>query len=404
MQVCPTVNTNPAGAPVQRGSWKVAKHREPNATRSNPQTNRAAMAAGRNAPSAYPAAHSTFADSIVGHEALYRSARKCWRGVGRKFSAQSYTLNIIERTVELSRQLKNGTYREGRTQVVHITYPKARTALSISFRDRVYQRSINDNALYPQVVRHFIYGNYACQRGKGTDAALKCLKAMLHRAWLNYRTNDFRILSADIRHYYDSMLHAETDRIFAGMTDAWTAGRVSHTLASQYKGDKGYNPGSQMVQIAGIAYLNGFDHYVKETLRRKLYIRYMDDFHIIGRDDAELLAVRRAAEENLAKVGLTIHPTKTRIRSAKDGIVFLGFLFRVTESGKVLMLRDPKRVKEIKRRLRRLAHKVWRGDAEPGTIDKSYECVRACMAKGNSIRLLRRMDDFVSKLKKGIDV
>lgn len=180
--------------------------------------------------------------------------------------------------------------------------------------------------------------------------------------------------------------------------------RIQESLLSVYTNVWDANPGSQMVQIAGIAYLNGFDHYVKETLRRKLYIRYMDDFHIIGRDDAELLAVRKAAEENLAKVGLTIHPTKTRIRSAKDGIVFLGFLFRVTESGKVLMLRDPKRVKEIKRRLRRLAHKVWRGDAEPGTIDKSYECVRACMAKGNSIRLLRRMDDFVSKLKKGIDV
>ena len=101
---------------------------------------------------------------------------------------------------------------------------------------------------------------------------------------------------------------------------------------------------------------------------------------------------------------MTLHPTKTKIVSAKDGFVFLGFLFRVTPSGKVLMLRDPKRVKEIKRRLRRLAHKVWRGETEPDAIDKSYECVRACMSKGNSLRLIRSMDDFVSSLKKGVDV
>lgn len=356
------------------------------------------------APSAYPTALYQFVDSIIGEDALYASAWKCWRGVGRKFSAQSYILNVIERTVELANELRNGTYKEGRTRIVHITYPKERTALSITFRDRVYQRSLNDNSLYPQSVRHFIYGNYACQKGKGTDAALKCLKSMLHRAWLIYRTNDFHILSADIRHYYDSMLHAETDRVFAKMVDPWTAARVKHTLASQYKGDMGYNPGSQMVQIAGISYLNGFDHFVKETLRRKLYIRYMDDFHIIGRDETELSAVRDAVAGNLAGIGMTLHPTKTKIVSAKDGFVFLGFLFRVTPSGKVLMLRDPKRVKEIKRRLRRLAHKVWRGETEPDAIDKSYECVRACMSKGNSLRLIRSMDDFVSSLKKGVDV
>lgn len=351
------------------------------------------------APSAYPTAIYQFLDSIIGEDALYVSAWKCWRGVGRKFSAQSYILNVIERTVELANELRNGTYKEGRTRIVHITYPKERTALSITFRDRVYQRSLNDNSLYPQSVRHFIYANYACQRGKGTDAALKWMKSMLHRAWLNYRTNDFHILSADIRHYYDTMLHAETDRVFAKMVDPWTAARVKHTLASQYNGDMGYNPGSQIVQIAGMSYLNGFDHFVKETLRRKLYIRYMDDFHIIGRDETELSAVRDAVAGNLARIGMTLHPTKTEIASARDGFVFLGFLFRVTPSGKVLMLRDPKRVKEIRRRLRRLAHKIRRGDAEAEALDESYRCVRACMSKGNSRRLLRRMDDFVENLK-----
>lgn len=356
------------------------------------------------APSAYPTAFYYFVDSVIGEDALYASAWKCWRGVGRKFSAQSYILNVIERTVDLANELRNGTYKDGKTRIVKITYPKARTALSITFRDRVYQRSLNDNSLYPQSVRHFIYGNYACQKGKGTDAALKNLKAMLHRAWLIYRTNDFCILSADIRHYYDSMVHSETDRIFAKMVDPWTASRVRHTLASQYKCDTGYNPGSQMVQIAGISYLNEFDHFVKESLRRKMYIRYMDDFHIIGRGREELSSVRTEVSLNLSRVGMELHPAKTKIVSAKDGIVFLGFLFRVTSSGKVLMLRDPKRVKEIRRRLRRLAHKVRRGEVGMDAIDTSYECVRACMMKGNSSRLIRNMDDFVLKLKNGGDV
>lgn len=361
------------------------------------------MADGRNVPSTYPAAHSSFINSIIGYEALYRSARKCWKGVGRKFSSQSYTLNIIEKTIELANQLCDGIYKLGITRVVKITFPKARTALSIPFRDRVYQRSINDNALYPQVTPHFIYANYACQRGKGTDAALKWMKSMLHRAWLNYRTNDFCIISGDARKYYDSMIHSETERIFRRYIDAWTADRVVHTLATQYKGDRGYNPGSQMVQIAGISYLNEFDHFVKEVIRCRYYVRYMDDFHLICPNFEIAGTIKDRLSENLAKVGLSLHPTKTRIRSAKDGVKFLGFLFRVTESGKVLMLRDPQRVKEVRRRLRRLAHRIHRGEVEAEVLDESYRCVRACMAKGNSRRLIRRMDDFVSNLKKGND-
>lgn len=58
-------------------------------------------------------------------------------------------------------------------------------------------------------------------------------------------------------------------------------------------------------------------------------------------------------------------------------------------------------VVDARRRLRRLAHKIHRGDAEAEILDESYRCVRACMEKGNSRRLLRRMDDFVEQLKKG---
>lgn len=104
-----------------------------------------------------------------------------------------------------------------------------------------------------------------------------------------------------------------------------------------------------------------------------------------------------------AKLGLELHPEKTRIVSAKDGAVLLGFHFRVDDKGKVLMLRDPKRVKEVRRRLRRLANKEKRGEVNLGAVDESYRCVRACMEKGNSMRLLRNMDNYVNTLKEEIN-
>ena len=75
------------------------------------------------------------------------------------------------------------------------------------------------------------------------------------------------------------MRHDVTAAMFREYCDPWTAGEAMRTLDRQYKGDTGYNPGSQMVQIAGIAYLNKLDHYIKERMRRKIYIRYMDDFY-----------------------------------------------------------------------------------------------------------------------------
>ena len=77
----------------------------------------------------------------------------------------------------------------------------------------------------------------------------------------------------------------------------------------------------------------------------------------------------------------------------------MGFIFKVTETGRVLMLRDPAKVKALRRKFRRLTNKVRRGEAGAETIDESWECARSCMEEGNSARLLRNMDNFVNELK-----
>ena len=170
----------------------------------------------------------------------------------------------------------------------------------------------------------------------------------------------------------------------------------------RFHGKKGYNPGSQMVQIAGISYLDEHDHFVKEVLRREFYVKYMDDTRTIGAPDEDMDAVRGAMAKELAKVGLWFHEDKTKVVRASEGVSFLGFLFKVTETGKVLVFRDPDKVKALRRKFRRLTNKVRRGEAGAETIDESWECARSCMEEGNSARLLRRMDNFVNELKGGL--
>ena len=73
-------------------------------------------------------------------------------------------------------------------------------------------------------------------------------------------------------------------------------------------------------------YLNELDHYVKEDLRIKCYIRYVDDFVILSNSRKEL-------EEHWQMIGyflkfrlsIDLHSEKTHIIDLKNGVGFLGF-------------------------------------------------------------------------------
>lgn len=233
--------------------------------------------------------------------------------------------------------------------------------------------------------------------GKGTNYVKKptLLDAIVHSGKLLKHTRDI-IKNEKVfdpkRDFQNRLLLKVYDTALDINSKAYTANELRTDT----------NPGSQMVQIAGISYLDRFDHFMKERLRVRRYLRYMDDFRAICRTEAEGRAILMAAAEEAAKVGLALHPTKSNIVKAADGALFLGFIYRVTPTGRVLMLRDPARVKETRRKYRRLARKIQRGEIAPDRLDASYQGVRACMEKGTNRRLIRRMDDFVNTIKKEI--
>lgn len=336
-------------------------------------------------------------ENVIGFDALYSSMTKCKRGVMWKDSTAGYVLNGIERTMNLERQLHDGTYKAKPTVRFTITSPKPREIASITFRDRVYQRSLNDNAVYPIMTNSFIYDNYACQKGKGTDAARNRLKEFLHRYYRKHGHAGY-VAQFDIHGYYPNMDHAMTESLFQKKLPPDVSKMVTDILREQYDGATGYNPGSQLIQIAGISVLDGFDHYAKEVLRAKLYIRYMDDFLIISESKPYLLMCQRKAEEYLKALGFELNPKKTRVFPIEDGIEFLGFKYRLTKTGKVLLFVLSSNVKRERRKLRRLVAKSKRGGIPRDKVDESYAAWRNHASKGSSTRLLKRMDNFYRDL------
>lgn len=62
---------------------------------------------------------------------------------------------LLLRKTRSADELQSGTYKARKPVRFTITSPKPRDIASITFRDRVYQRSLNDNAVYPTMSKSF---------------------------------------------------------------------------------------------------------------------------------------------------------------------------------------------------------------------------------------------------------
>jgi len=336
-------------------------------------------------------------ESVVGFEALYNSMKKCKNGVLWKAPTAHFYLNEIEETLKLEKELKEETYIPKPPNKFTLTSPKKREAVSIVFRDRVYQRSLNDNAIYDAITKSFIYDNCACQRGKGTDFARSRLDLFLHKFYRKYGLDGY-VLQCDIKGYYPNMRHSVAEKLFKEKLPPEIYKLAERVLEDQYDGEIGYNPGSQMVQIIGIAVLNELDHYIKEQLHIKFYLRYMDDFILIHHDKEYLEYCLIEIQKKLDEIEMKLHPKKTKIYSIEEPILFLGFYNRLTKTGKVVKTINSDNVRREKRKLRRMVALVKKGRMKKEKVDQCFESWKAHASKGDSFKLIQRMNKYYKKL------
>jgi hypothetical protein len=113
--------------------------------------------------------------------------------------------------------------------------------------------------------------------------------------------------------------------------------------------------GSQISQILALVVPNELDHYVKDKMRMKRYVRYMDDGIIIHNDKAVLWKLYEGMKKICEKLGLTFNEKKTKIVKATKGFSFLKIKYRVAckklvktlvRSGTVRMRRKLKKFKK----------------------------------------------------------
>lgn len=335
-------------------------------------------------------------DDAVTFKELYKGLKKSCCNVRWKDSVTGYEANGLKNTHLLRQSLLNGTYKISGYQRFKVHEPKEREIVATRLKDRQFQRSLCDNVLYPQITRSFIRDNCACQRGKGVDDALDRLTVHLRRYYFKHGPNGWA-LKCDIRHYFAETPHDVAKAAIRKRLTDQRAAYYTDAIIDSFGGDKGIGLGSQVSQITELAVLDDLDHYIKERLRIKHYLRYMDDFILIHEDKSVLRAALAEIEKRLSALGLTLNE-KTQILPLKNGVLWLKRRFVLTDTGKVIRKICMKSVVRERRKLRKMAKLAVAGRIPVAAITESFITWKAHAQRGNCRKIVADMQKLYDKL------
>ena len=240
---------------------------------------------------------------------------------------QNLSINLID--------IKNKINKEnGKYNLFMIYEPKERLILSLNLKDKIINHMVG-YILFDVLEKSLIDSNVAVRVNKGTSYGIKLVKKYIKK--LNY---NYYCLKIDIKKCFYSINHnilkdllnkKIKDKLFLDILykiidssdeDYILEYAKKHNISLK----KGYGLpiGNLTSQILGIFYLNKIDHYIKEELKIKYYIRYMDDMVLFHKDKNYLKFCLDKIIIYLKKYDLELN-NKTII--TKNSLCFLGYRF-----------------------------------------------------------------------------
>lgn len=278
--------------------------------------------------------YDTF-EQLAKYEHLYKAALKASNGVSWKASVQRYLINIMFRTLETHNDLYNlKDVRKGFIEFDINERGKTRHIKSVHFSERVVQKSLCSNVLYPIFTRSLIYDNGASQKNKGTHFAIKRLEKHLRNHYKKYGNNGY-ILLVDFKSFFENINHEILKKLYRKYISNEYLLKYIDDFVDDF-GIKGLGLGSETSQLHAILYPSPIDHYIKEVLQIKGYGRYMDDSYIICNDKNKLKEIYKIIKEKYLKYDIKINEKKTHITDIKHGFTFLKTRFYLTDNGKII--------------------------------------------------------------------
>ncbi|MEI6125618.1 MAG: reverse transcriptase/maturase family protein [Pseudomonadota bacterium] len=257
-------------------------------------------------------------DKIADWNNLSLAFWKARKGKNAKIEVQNYRRNLQGEILSLRADILSDSVRTGDYYYFTVHDPKKRQICAASFRERVLHHAII-NICDPFFESYLIFDTYACRRGKGSHRAVD-------RAQNFSRRNRF-YLKLDIAKYFDSINHVILMHLLEKrFKDKYLLVLLKKIIESyETSPGKGVPIGNLTSQYFANHYLGALDHFIKEQLCIRHYVRYMDDFIVWSDDRNELKDYLKSIRYFLREM-LSLELNDTIIlNQTAGGVGFLGY-------------------------------------------------------------------------------
>jgi len=276
-------------------------------------------------------------EEIYSWQNLVNAYHKARRSKRHKDEVAEFEFNLEKELYHIQDSLKNRSFQFSGYTFFTIHEPKERLISCAPFKDRVVHHAIC-NVLEPILDRSLIPDSYACRRGKGLHCAVR-------RGFYFFKNSKY-VYKFDIQKYFYTIDHDilinKLERkikdpnilvLLKVLLDTYTSSSEYYIPFEQdtlfeHGRKRGLPIGNLTSQIFANYYLSDFDHYMKEEMGCRNYIRYMDDILIFSDDNVFLRGIKEISKIKLEEYRLKINENKNQIYKTQHGVNFLGFRYK----------------------------------------------------------------------------
>ena len=254
--------------------------------------------------------------NIQNIECAFNEVMKTTRNKNKVILFEQYKMVYI---YQIYKDMLNCTYLPSKVNEFIIYEPKKRLIVSQNIYDKIVNHLVSRELLIPYLTSCLIDSNVASRKGKGTSYGRKLY--FQYRDIMDKKYFKYYLLKIDICSYFRHIKHdVLKNKIEKRIKDKKAIDLIFKIIDSY---PDGCPIGFMTSQIFAIFYLNEIDHFIKEDLKIKYYIRYQDDFLLIHEDKQYLKYCLEKIKIKLAEIGLEINE-KTRIYKNNENMNFIG--------------------------------------------------------------------------------
>lgn len=372
--------------------------------------------------------------SLDNENALYDAFLHARKASSWKAETQRFEINLLRELFKLSDEIRDRTYKlTPKKPFILRERGKIRYITGDHIRDRIVKRALCHEVLLPAVRPMLAYDNGASLKGKGMDFTRRRFDVHLQKFYRSSGGNDGWIATIDCSKFFANIDHNIMRELFKKVVTDETAlwlldivfdgskvdvsymddeeyenclnvvfdsiewNNIDKTLLTGKKYmHKGMNIGDEVAQVAGIYYPTALDNYVKIVEGIKFYGRYMDDMYIIHKDKKELIGLVERITLFVKDHGIHINHRKTKITHLSKNFTFLKIRYSLTKIGKILKQVNPKRLRNMRRKLKKLVHLMSFEEIQDYYISWYNDCEKLMSNKQR-----KSMNDYAYELMEG---